>query len=53
MASSFLYEGQKLPLRDFIQPFLELEPDSVLKGKLKGHNIISADVIKDFGGLDL
>lgn len=45
MASSFLYEGQKLPLSNFIQPFVELEPAFVLKGSLKGPNITPADVI--------
>lgn len=45
MASSFLYEGAKIPLNSFIEPFVELEPAFVLKGPLKGPNATAADVI--------
>ena len=45
LASSFRYEGTKLALADFIEPFVELEPAFVLKGALKGPNCTVADVI--------
>ncbi|RYP74888.1 hypothetical protein DL769_003924 [Monosporascus sp. CRB-8-3] len=45
MASSFKYEGTKIPLNKFIKPYVELEPAFVLKGHLKGPNCTIADVI--------
>ncbi|KAK7713985.1 hypothetical protein SLS57_007272 [Botryosphaeria dothidea] len=45
MASTFLYEGTKIPLGDFIEPFVELEPAFVLKAPLRGPNVTVADVI--------
>jgi 2-keto-4-pentenoate hydratase len=45
MASTFLYEGTKIPLKDFIAPYVELEPAFVLKSGLKGPNVTVADVI--------
>lgn len=45
VASSFLYEGAKVPLDKYIEPFVELEPAFVLKGPLKGPNATVADVI--------
>ncbi|KAK3191303.1 hypothetical protein K4F52_002513 [Lecanicillium sp. MT-2017a] len=45
LASSFLLEGQKIPLDNYIKPFAELEPAFVLKGPLKGPNVTVFDVI--------
>jgi 2-keto-4-pentenoate hydratase len=45
MASSFLYEGAKVPLKNYIHAFVELEPAFVLKAPLKGPNATVADVI--------
>lgn len=45
LASTFLYEGTKISLSDFVAPFVELEPAFVLKGSLKGPNVTAADVI--------
>ncbi|CAI6034890.1 unnamed protein product [Clonostachys chloroleuca] len=45
LASRFEYEGTKIPLSNYIEPFVELEPAFVLKGKLKGPNVTVADVI--------
>ncbi|EKG19087.1 Fumarylacetoacetase [Macrophomina phaseolina MS6] len=45
LASTFRYEGTKIPLSDFIEPFVELEPAFVLKARLKGPNVTVADVI--------
>lgn len=44
-ASSFRYEGTPLSRKDFIKPFVELEPAFILKGPLKGPNVTIADVI--------
>ncbi|KAI8294865.1 hypothetical protein K4K56_000612 [Colletotrichum sp. SAR 10_98] len=45
LASTFIYEGTTLPRKDYIKPFVELEPAFVLKGHLKGPNVTVADVI--------
>ncbi|KAF9873723.1 hypothetical protein CkaCkLH20_08833 [Colletotrichum karsti] len=45
LASTFIYEGTALSLKDYIKPFVELEPAFVLKGHLKGPNVTAADVI--------
>lgn len=45
LASSFLFENTKIQLKDFIAPFVELEPAFVLKAPLKGPNVTIADVI--------
>ncbi|KAK1848897.1 2-oxopent-4-enoate hydratase [Colletotrichum chrysophilum] len=45
LGSTFIYEGTTLPRKDYIKPFVELEPAFVLKGHLKGPNVTVADVI--------
>ncbi|BCT78156.1 2-keto-4-pentenoate hydratase [Sinomonas cyclohexanicum] len=45
LASSFAYEGTSLERSAFIEPFVELEPAFVLKGRLAGPNTTIADVI--------
>ncbi|KAK2762975.1 2-oxopent-4-enoate hydratase [Colletotrichum kahawae] len=45
LASTFIYEGTALPRKDYIKPFVELEPAFVLKGHLKGPNVTVVDVI--------
>lgn len=45
LASTFIYEGSKIPLKNFIKPYVELEPAFVLKGPLKGPNVTVVDVI--------
>ncbi|RAH78890.1 putative TodF product hydratase [Aspergillus japonicus CBS 114.51] len=45
LASTFIYEGTPISLRDYIAPYVELEPAFVLKAPLKGPNITVADVI--------
>lgn len=45
LASTFIYEGTALNRKDFIKPYVELEPAFVLKGPLKGPNVTVADVI--------
>ncbi|KAL5341925.1 putative TodF product hydratase [Aspergillus crustosus] len=45
LASTFVYEGTSLNLKDYIKPYVELEPAFILKGKLKGPNVTVADVI--------
>ncbi|KAL2879321.1 hypothetical protein SGCOL_005449 [Colletotrichum sp. CLE4] len=45
LASTFIFEGTTLSLKDFIRPYVELEPAFVLKGPLKGPNVTVADVI--------
>ncbi|KAL0935940.1 2-oxopent-4-enoate hydratase [Colletotrichum truncatum] len=45
LGSTFVYEGTTLSLKDYIKPYVELEPAFVLKGPLKGPNVTVADVI--------
>lgn len=44
-AKSFHYEGTKLHLKNFVEPYIELEPAFVLKAPLKGPNVTVVDVI--------
>ncbi|KAM0327638.1 hypothetical protein ACHAQA_005931 [Verticillium albo-atrum] len=45
LSSTFVYEGTKVLLKDFIKPYVELEPAFVLKGPLRGPNVTVIDVI--------
>ncbi|KAB8201247.1 TodF product hydratase [Aspergillus parasiticus] len=45
LASTFVYEGTTLNLKQYIKPFVELEPAFVLRGPLRGPNCTVADVI--------
>lgn len=45
LASTFRYEGTTLNLKDYIKPYVELEPAFVLKTSLRGPNVTAADVI--------
>lgn len=45
LASTFEYEGTKLRLKDYIKPYVELEPAFVLKAAIRGPNVTVADVI--------
>ncbi|CAM1511845.1 Fc.00g093580.m01.CDS01 [Cosmosporella sp. VM-42] len=45
LASGFIYEGTKIPLKNFIKPYVELEVGFVLKKPLRGPNITIADVM--------
>ena len=44
-ASSFKYEGTPISRKEFIKPFVELEPAFVLRNNLRGPNVTVADVI--------
>ncbi|KAL1852219.1 hypothetical protein Plec18167_006033 [Paecilomyces lecythidis] len=45
LASTFVYEGTTLPRKNYIKPYVELEPAFVLSGPLRGPNVTVADVI--------
>lgn len=45
LASTFVYEGTTLNLKQYIKPFVELEPAFILRGPLRGPNCTVADVI--------
>ena len=45
LASTFVYEGTTFDRKQYIKPFVELEPAFVLRGPLRGPNCTVADVI--------
>ncbi|KAF7621144.1 hypothetical protein AFLA_011454 [Aspergillus flavus NRRL3357] len=45
LASTSVYEGTTLNLKQYIKPFVELEPAFILRGPLRGPNCTVADVI--------
>ncbi|GIZ49514.1 hypothetical protein CKM354_001254400 [Cercospora kikuchii] len=45
LASTFTYEGTSIDLKNFIKPYVELEPAFILKKPLRGPNFTIADVI--------
>ncbi|KNG90127.1 putative TodF product hydratase [Aspergillus nomiae NRRL 13137] len=45
LASTFVYESTTIRRKDYIKPYVELEPAFVLRGPLKGPNITVADVM--------
>ena len=45
LASTFVYERTSVALKNYIKPYVELEPAFVLKGSLRGPNVTVADVI--------
>lgn len=45
LASTFVYEGTTLNLKQYIKPFVELEPAFILREPLRGPNCTVADVI--------
>ncbi|BCR84128.1 2-keto-4-pentenoate hydratase [Aspergillus chevalieri] len=45
LASTMVYEGTNVARKNYIKPYVELEPAFVLKGHLKGPNVTVADVI--------
>ncbi|GAA3725277.1 2-keto-4-pentenoate hydratase [Spinactinospora alkalitolerans] len=45
LAGTFVYEGLTVDRKDYIHPFVELEPAFVLRAGLQGPNLTVADVI--------
>lgn len=45
LASTLIYEGTNVLRKNYIKPYVELEPAFVLSGHLKGPNVTVADVI--------
>ncbi|PPJ58105.1 hypothetical protein CBER1_05303 [Cercospora berteroae] len=45
LASTFIYEGTSIDLKNLIKPYVELEPAFILKKPLRGPNVTVADVI--------
>ncbi|PIA90504.1 2-hydroxyhexa-2,4-dienoate hydratase [Cercospora beticola] len=45
LGSTFIYEGTSIDLKNFIKPYVELEPAFILKKSLRGPNVTVADVI--------
>ncbi|CAK1368310.1 unnamed protein product [Cercospora beticola] len=45
LSSAFFYEGTSIDLKNFIKPYVELEPAFILKKPLRGPNVTVVDVI--------